>query len=211
MSKHNRRDNGSATEAGVAQEDAQGVDIQTGEVKSAAEPAAAPKLSKAVFVKKIVAKALIERKELRYARFVKGGEDSTDEVDYPPRALYRVFGSASGTFSGESQYGPWTGFDGAFEAIRFKDHAHFRSNKCFLQEPAEGLLIEALRQAKLQDSSASLRFGFDIGVKVSQRWLDTDEGNSYEYTVESIFETEEADPLAQLRGAAVQALPPPTT
>lgn len=186
-----------------------GLDMETGELKEPkkTEP---PKAVKAEFAKKIVAKVLVERKDLRYTRVEIDGKESTDEKDYPPRALYRVYGTAQGTETGESQYGVWTCFTGSFEAIRFKDHKRYRSNKVFLQDPAEGLLVEALRNAKLQDSSASVRFGFDIGVKVSSRWLTTDEGNSYEYTIESVFDTEEADPLAQLRGAAMAALPAPT-
>lgn len=226
MSKHNRRsatgpEFGNGPESvgdemsptpGVASQGiaSQGVDIATGEVKEPAKPAEPPKVMKAEFLKKIVAKALVDRKDLRFARVEKDGRESKDENDYPPRALYRVYGTAQGTETGESQYGPWTCFTGSFEAIRLKDHKRFRSNKVFLQDPAEGLLIEAIRGAKLVDASASVRFGFDIGVKVSARWLDTDEGNSYEYTVESIFDTEEADPLAALRGAALQALPPPS-
>lgn len=171
------------------------------------ETSAPPQIERIELIGKIVAKDIVSKKELKYKRI----EGKDDETDYPSRDLYRVFGTAEGTTSGESSYGTWTAFLGSFEVIRFSDRKQYRSAKLFLQGAAEPLLINALAQARKVDPNAKVVFCFDIGVKVSARWLETEEGNSYEYTVASVFKTETADPLAALRGSAMQALPAPVT
>lgn len=175
-------------------------------------------------LKKIVAKDIVPRKDLVYKkRAVTGsdgkvitnpdGSDRMEVVSPEPRMLYRVFGVASGSGTGESTYGPYVFFTGSFEAIRFSDRERSKSDKLFLQDPAEGLLLAALTGLKREDSNGTVAFAFDIGVKPSQRWVDKDEGNSYEYLIESKVNVQQNDPLAQLRGQVLDdlpALPAPT-
>jgi hypothetical protein len=91
--------------------------------------------------------------------------------------------------------------------VRSEDGVRFRSNVLILQDPAEGLLLAALQDAKTRDKDASLSFAFNVGLRTSQRWADSNEGNSYEYTVDSVINVERTDPLAHLRHSLASVLP----
>lgn len=156
---------------------------------------------------KLNAKDIVKRTALTYRKDADG-----KVIDPAPRSLYRVFGIVSGVEHGESTYGQWTAFTGTIEAIRFSDHQRFIAPKAFLQGASEGLLLDALKAAQKDDSTASLTFAFDIGVKPSEKWVTEDKGNSYEYTVKAVFKTQQHDPLKELREMTLQtlpALPPP--
>lgn len=170
--------------------------------------------------KKIVAKDIVGRAALKCTKkwkptLDKHGEPATDGDGNPvgewelsePRTLYTVFGTASGTRGGTSNYGDWVAFKGTFEAVRSSDGARFLSNELILQQPAESLLIDALATAKKNDEGASVKFAFEVGVKTSQRWVDTNEGNSYEYTIKSMLSVNRHDPLAEMRKALSGVLP----
>lgn len=200
------------------------VDSDSGEISGPGyEPEAAMVAEDVEMPKKIVAKDIVGRAGLkctkkRVAVLDEKGDPKKDsdggvitviEVS-PPRDLYVVFGTADGTRSGTSNYGDWISFTGEFEARRFSDGKVFKSNECILQKPADKLLLSALRDVKKRDPSASVSFAFTIGVRTSQRWVDTDEGNSYEYTIRSHFGVSRADPLAHLRHTVRHALPAPS-
>lgn len=210
----------------AAQQNGAGVDTGTGEIKGQSqENIPAPEVVH--MPKKIVAKEIIPRAKLKGGKkWIPGRNPTTGEVLNDgtgvweldaPRPLYTVFGTASGTDSGTTSYGEWTSFTGQFEAVRTEDGARFRSNVLILQEPANSLLLQALQDAKTRDKDASLSFAFNVGIRTSQRWVDSNEGNSYEYTIESVINVEKSDPLAGLRHSlagilpkAQKALPGPT-
>jgi hypothetical protein len=163
------------------------VDPETGET-------AAPVMEDIKLLKKIVAKDICGRKALVYKKDDNGAVIAPEE-----RPLYTLFGTANATKTGESDYGTWIAFIGTFEAVRKSDGMRYKSDTCFLQDPAEGMLLNALTSALKVDKGASVGFAFEVGVKPSQRWVDTDAGNSYEYTVTSRMTTERHDPLALMR------------
>lgn len=168
-------------------------------------------------LKKLVAKDIVKRSQLVYQK------DDNGAVIHPePRALYRVFGQLRDTKSGMSNYGEWTAFVGSFEAIRHMDHQRFQSATLHLQNPAEGLLLdhfhklrkEALEEAKktnpdakASDYPVTVIFAFDIGCRPSPKWVAENVGNSYEYTVRTVFESDTTDPLTALRSQATKSLP----
>jgi len=172
---------------------------------------------------KIVAKDIVPRKSLNYHKetqkdkdgnVIKGadGEPLKIVTNPEPRQLYRVFGTVSGVTHGDSTYGQWTAFTGTFEAVRFSDRARYQAPKVFLQGASETLLLDAYKALVKEDPTATLSFAFDIGVKVSDKWVTEDKGNSYEYTVKTVFNTSKHDPLKALRDQAMRqlpALPPP--
>lgn len=218
----------SASESGAATDEsgtaATVVNSDTGEISGPGyEPEAAIAVEEVDMPKKIVAKDIVGRAGLKCTKKTvpvidpntnKPKEDSdgniiTEVIVSPPRDLYIVFGTADGTRSGTSQYGDWVSFTGEFEARRFSDGRVFKSNECILQKPADALLLNALRDIKKRDPGASVSFAFTIGVRTSQRWVDTNEGNSYEYTIRSQIGVTRADPLAHLRNTVRHALPAP--
>lgn len=151
---------------------------------------------------KIVAKNLVKRSALNYKK-----DDEGNVINGEPRLLYRIFGTARTIRRGESTYGAWTAFEGSFEAVRFSDHQRFQAPECFLQGAAEGLLEDALITLQKEDPTGTLQFAFDIGVKPSPKWEAEDKGNSYEYTVKTVFESAQHDPLKELREKAMKSLP----
>jgi hypothetical protein len=159
---------------------------------------------------KIVAKEIVKRSMLNYRKETdtdSKGNETVRVVDPEPRSLYRIFGVARDVKHGDSQYGEWTAFLGSFEAIRFSDRQRFQAPQCFLQGASEGLLLDALLSARKSDSSATVMFAFDIGVKPSQKWVAEDKGNSYEYTVRTVLSTQQHDPLKEIRDLASTTLP----
>lgn len=176
------------------------VNPETGE--TTAPESTAPVMEQVHLPKKIVAKDIVPRKDLVYRKDTEG-----KVVNEEPRQLYRVFGTAMGTVTGDSQYGPWVGFTGSFEAIRFSDRARFKSTRLHLADPAEGLLLQALADVQKEDKGGTVQFAFDVGVKVSQKWIDTDQGNTYEYTIQSVLSVAKNDPLAAIRSQMLTNLP----
>jgi hypothetical protein len=218
--KSNPEVNGSLTDSATGAT----VDASTGEMSGNDVPPVDEVVDTDVVAlpKKIVAKEIIGRAQLKCTKkFIpekdkdgnaifdtEGAPKGTWEVT-PPTALYTVFGTASGTETGETQYGVWTGFQGTFEAVRTYDGKRFRSNRLILQEPAQGLLLGALSEVKKRDLSGSVNFAFNVGKRTSQRWVDTNDGNSYEYTIESVINVVKHDPLAHMRKALLGVLPKP--
>lgn len=156
---------------------------------------------------KLVAKNIVtKRSALTYSK------DSDGKlVDDAPRKLYRIWGTASGVRHGDSTYGQWTAFTGNFKAIRFSDTQWFQAPEAFLNGAAETLLLDALTLAQKDDPSASVTFAFDVGVRPSSKWVTEDKGNSYEYTIQTVLESQQHDPLAALTEEVLKSLPAPTT
>jgi len=172
--------------------------------------------------KKIVAKDIVGRTALKCTKKFIAEKDSQGNPKFkedgspagewevtPPTQLYTVFGQTNSTETGTTNFGEWVGFIGDFEAVRTADGKRFKSNRLILQEPAQTLLMNALGAVKRQDPAGSVTFAFNVGKKTSQRWVDTNEGNSYEYTIESIISVKKHDPLAHMRKALLPHLPRP--
>ncbi len=117
-----------------------------------------------------------------------------------PIDLLKVFGVATGTKTGETQYGDWTALTGMFEAVRVSDGARFQGGTCFLPGAAGEMLIGALQAAKVKDPDASVHFAVMIGVKgITKR----DGTAGYEFTTREIVKVQQADALADLRAKAL--------
>jgi hypothetical protein len=176
------------------------VNAETGEVTGI-------ELGEVKLLKKLVAKDIVGRAGLIYRKEFANEDDKTANRHKPmePRQLYVVFGQARSTKTGESDYGPWVAFLGTFEAVDLKTGDRYVSDKLHLQDPAEGLLLDQL--ARRADTSDSIQFLFEVGVKPSQKWIDTDNGNSYEFTIKTHFKLDKADPLAAMRQLASSVIP----
>lgn len=126
------------------------------------------------------------------------------EIKVPKKAelLYTVYGVATGSLSGESQYGTWEAFTGTFEAVRASDGKVFQSPKCFLPEPAFGMIKAGLKGHETE----GVQFALLIGIKPSVREPD----KKYEYTVTPVVKPEQSTLLSDLREQATKALPAPS-
>lgn len=116
--------------------------------------------------------------------------------------LYTVIGVAHATKTGNSDNGPFCAFLGSFEASRAKDGKVFQSGQCFVPKAVEDLLVSAMRAGQKDDAHASVEFAIEVGIKPS------DTAIGYEYTVKNLVKTQNADPLAALRGKLL-TLPAP--
>lgn len=164
-------------------------------------------------LKKLVAKDIVGRPALTYKKtFAEEDKEQKYPLPMQPRRLYLIFGQARDVKTGTSDYGPFEEFLGQFEAIVIETGERSVSARCFLQEPAQTMLSEQM--AKRENKTDMVAFSFEVGVKPSQKWIDTDAGNSYEFTIKAHFELDKADPLAAMRQRLAhvvkKALPAPT-
>lgn len=140
-------------------------------------------MSQVVLLKKMSAKTLIGK------------------IDPPEKQvdLFAVYGVATGTKTGSSNFGDWLAFIGDFEGVDIATGEVSRSPVCFLPEPAQGML-----EAALLKNENGVEFSFIIGVKPNKTST-----TGYEYTVKPVVASKQNDALEKLRGATTQALPAP--
>lgn len=120
-----------------------------------------------------------------------------DQKDGPTEfALYNVYGIASKLRTGITDKGPWTSFKGQFEAVT-PDGETFVSGQVFLPQPFEDMLMSSLQQAQQQDDKASVQFAVRVFCVPPQKGKPSATG--YEYRCESLIESVETSPLADLR------------
>jgi len=101
---------------------------------------------------------------------------------------YSVYGIANGIKTGTSNFGEWCAFQGKMEAVNYVTGESFAAPQCFIPEPLQSMLRDALAE------NDTIEFAFSVHVK---RRDDLKEG--YEYIVEPHKAAQEADPLAALR------------
>lgn len=112
--------------------------------------------------------------------------------------IVRVAGIATNTKSGINRAtgDEWTGLVGQFRGINMETGEVFESVKCFMPEIATQMVVNALYSAKQTDKSATVEFGFDLGVKKNPTVPI-----GYEYTIKPLVEAKEASPLDTLLSA----------
>jgi hypothetical protein len=146
------------------------------------------------------------------------------KIEVPKKAtrLFSVFGHATKTKTGTSDYGQWTALIGRFEAVNFEDGVVSQAPQCFLPEPLNTMISEALQETKavvdkdgeevtdkdgnvtMERVNTSIGFSVEVGVKPS------DVPIGYEYTTKENVKADTADPLAALREETQKTLPAPT-
>lgn len=125
-----------------------------------------------------------------------------DQKDSPLEfALYNVYGIASKLRTGITDKGPWTSFKGQFEAVT-PDGEIFISGQVFLPQPFEDMLMSSLQQAQQQDDKASVQFAVRVFCVPPQKGKPSSTG--YEYRCESLIESQESSPLADLRAKVAE-------
>ena len=137
------------------------------------------------------------------------------KVSKPEKAnrLFTVMGIATRVKTGEGPYGPFAGLVGQFEATNIETGEVFQAPQCYLPEPLNTMLTEALQETVTEKDddgnekqvrvNESVQFAVEVGVKPSDAPI------GYEYTTKEIVKAETADPLAALRDATAKALPAP--
>ena len=98
--------------------------------------------------------------------------------------LYRVFGVSHAVKTGTGDNGPFCAFLGSFEAVRYKDGKRFQGGQCFVPRAVEDLLVASMRSGQKNDSTASVEFAIEVGIK------GTDKSVPWEYTVKNLVNTE---------------------
>lgn len=134
------------------------------------------------------------------------------KMEAPKKAtrLFSVFGHATKTKTGSTDYGTWTALVGRFEAINIATGEVFQSPQCFLPEPLNTMIAEALEEVEIIDEkevrvNTSIGFSVEVGIKPS------DVPIGYEYTTKENVKADTADPLKTLREETAKTLPAPTT
>lgn len=111
--------------------------------------------------------------------------------DAPEGELFSLMGYAVGIEEGESQFGTWQALTGEFLATT-PDGKEFKAGKAF--PPAT--IVEIVKPFLMGDENPRVALAFKIGKKKS----DT-APVGYEFTVESLVEPAESDPLMALKAA----------
>lgn len=119
---------------------------------------------------------------------VVGAIDSAALPKTGVKPLMRVVGVVTGIQTCNSQYGEWVVLKGNFKATNIESGDEFASNKALIQDTLTDAIV-----MKLSDENAkSVEFAADIGVKKAKNAI------GYEYTVTTLREISESDPLAAL-------------
>lgn len=114
--------------------------------------------------------------------------------------LMQVYGIATGTKTGESNYGPWHALTGQFRAVHLESGELYQSGVCFLPKMGTDLIVPLMAK----DGTEGLEFALNIGI------VPADNAFGYEYYVEPVLEAKENDPLEALGKKVNQAaLPAP--
>jgi hypothetical protein len=111
--------------------------------------------------------------------------------------VFAVYGEAHSYDTGETQFGAYTVFIGAFEAVRLKDGEKFQSTRVIFPPIADQIAIDTFRRAKQADEMATVDFAFIVGVDPDNR-----AATGYKFTCKPINAGAEThDPLARLKSS----------
>lgn len=108
-------------------------------------------------------------------------------------ALCRIWGRASSTKSGHSQFGDWTAFLGDFKAVNYLTGEKFASNKVLLPKLCEEQVMAKL--ASMGPEARGVEFAYEIGIAIDK---DPRSGRGYQYVTKSLTKITGADPLATM-------------
>lgn len=114
--------------------------------------------------------------------------------------LGRVFGSASGTKTGVTDFGEWIALTGQFRAIAKETGECFDSAVCFLPDVAQDLVI-----GQLNAGAKAVDFAFDISAVA-----DESVPIGFTYRAAPVLQMEEDSPIARIE-AKMKALAAPKT
>lgn len=123
------------------------------------------------------------------------------KVKKPTETVYhmQVYGIATGTKAGESNFGPWTALTGQFRAKNLETGEVSQSGVCFLPEIALNLITPKLDAKNVE----GVEFALNIGVTPANNSV------GYEYVVTPVIAASENDPLEQLETKVNKVLPAP--
>lgn len=117
--------------------------------------------------------------------------------------ILRIVGNINDIEVGTSTFGEWTKFVGEHYAVNLADGSEYKSRKLMLPEVGADLLNSELKLVKSEDKNNSLNYALEVGVKY--RKPVTEKDNCYEFTITSLIESKQKDPLKTL----MDSLPKP--
>lgn len=121
-----------------------------------------------------------------------------------PVAVCNVFGRVRKTSTEQSQYGPYTRYNGEFEAINLLDNTSHRSRVLILPQVAETALDEQVGSVKQSDPEAVVEFGLVINVQYYNNPNKT--GTRFRFGVNPLGQPSNDDALSQI-GQRFGAIP----
>lgn len=120
----------------------------------------------------------------KIAKIVEFFKENTTAAVMP---LCRMYGTATGTKEGVSDFGEWRALTGQFRGVNIADGETFDSGVCFLPDVAQDMVLGALN-----GGAQAVDFAFDIGVV-----LDEESATGYVYRASPVIQ-EENNPIARL-------------
>lgn len=116
-------------------------------------------------------------------KIVREIDEDKDGVD-----LYLLGGVATGFSSGVGSYGEWFKIQGDFLCVNLMTGKRFKAPSCFIQEPVQGYLLNALSNATEVE--------FTVKVRVMR---DDSTAIGYTYILTPILNAEQTDKLEKVR------------
>jgi hypothetical protein len=111
--------------------------------------------------------------------------------------VFAVYGTAHRHEIGNTQFGDYVSFIGAFEAVRLSDGEQFQSTRVIFPPIADTIALDTYMRAKKGDEMAEVNFAFVIGLDPDDR-----AATGYKFTCKPVNAGEEReDPLARLKSS----------
>lgn len=123
-------------------------------------------------------------------KILRGIENDKDGVD-----LYLLGGVATGFSTGTGTYGDWTKIQGDFLCHSLIDGRRFSAPACFVQEPVQGYLLNALSNATEVEFTVKVRLMRDDSVAIG-----------YTYILTPVLNAEQTDKLEKVRSRMSEVL-----
>lgn len=107
--------------------------------------------------------------------------------------LCRIYGRATSTKTGHSNFGEWVAFIGDFKAVNYLTGETFAANKVLLPKVAEEQVMAKLASAGPE--ARGVEFAYEVGITLDK---DPRSGRGYQYAIKNLSKTVGVDPLATM-------------
>ena len=129
------------------------------------------------------------------------GKPKAEWASEGPTDLFAFYGLCRSYAEESNSYGVYIRFKGDFKARNMRTGQEYRSATAILPKVAEDFLANVMLRAQEYAGMAYVEFGIVVGMVQS----DTPVG--YEFTVRTLVEDKDTDPLAALEAKIMQELP----
>lgn len=130
--------------------------------------------------------------------------ETVAEREQSPTTIMRVYGTCRGATQKTSDIGPYSVFNGEFEAINCVTGEKYRSSTLILPEVGELVLNNQLGASEDDDNISGIQFAIDLTVEPNK---SSKGGRSYKFGVKPLIESDDTDPLLSMGRMLEEKIP----